>query len=400
MSFVTWKIEVSPYNGSTWSSATQVTSFYGPDVQVSTGDSRDMFSFKMNNFANSRLLTAGVNDKVTIYRAVNTSTITSDHIIMVGTVSNISPEEDDRKDLIRVEGYNYTDTIMSAIGFADATNLTIPNAISSLLSSVSLYASQFGVTWNSSNPSTRVDGTAFPVVGEKYFNRPLRQIIEKLSTKEVTGDSVVYYWYVNKDNELIWRPATLTASYTFNASTDDYKAAKPGKDVSEVKNYVIIKGGVDPNGVVIQTKYYDSASVVKNRPKYLIITDETKFALNLHKADCDKAGVRTMKDYTFGTFVPTWTSTSYSSFNTYVDAFRTYVKAYLSSKGRQAVETTLKGRLMLTVEFAPGKGWPLGALIAVTHPFFGSTVKQLRVTDIHYTTERDIFTLKEDIGSL
>ena len=148
MSFVTWKIEVSPYNGSTWSSATQVTSFYGPDVQVSTGDSRDMFSFKMNNFANSRLLTAGVNDKVTIYRAVNTSTITSDHIIMVGTVSNISPEEDDRKDLIRVEGYNYTDTIMSAIGFADATNLTIPNAISSLLSSVSLYASQFGVTWN------------------------------------------------------------------------------------------------------------------------------------------------------------------------------------------------------------------------------------------------------------
>jgi hypothetical protein len=320
---------------------------------------------------------------------------------MVGTVSAVVPEENERLDQIRIEGYNFSETIMSGIVFLDAYTLTVSDAIQAALTSLELYAQQFRVTWNTDNPELKRDNvTAFPVVGEKYFNKPIKTVLEKLSTDEATADGV-YYWYVNKDNELVWRPRTNDTTGSFNNQTDNYQSLKIGKDIKDIKNYIILKGGLDPSNKNIQTKYYDAASVAKNRARYHILVDENKKASTLYTADNAKAGVASLKDAFPAGFVPTWTTASYANYDAYLTAFRNYVKQeVLVPLGRQFVEQRKDGKLSITVSFQPGKGWILGQLVPCTITAIGAAVKNLRVTDIQYTTDEDIFTLVEDLGSL
>lgn len=401
MTFVTWQVDVYPYNGSTWAvSPVTLTHFQDPMVRVALGDTKDSFSFKLTNFNDERLDDLAVNDRVIVYRAVNSLTVTTSNILMVGTVGRVIPEEDGRQDLVRVEGNNFSETIMSAIAFSDSQALKVDDSIQDMLASVSLFAPQFGVTWHPGNPDTKTNGDPFPVVGEKFYNKPIRQSLEKLSTQVATGDTVPYYWYVNLDNQLVWRARDSSGSVDFNYATDQYREAKATKDLAGIKNFVIIKGGVDPKGVAISTKYYDAASINKHRARYTILVDQNKYALNMHLDDCRKAGVQSMVEYTFGTFVPTWTSTSYSSLATYNNAFREFVKERLKELGREAVENTRFGKLNFVLERAPGTGWVLGQLVSCVHPYLGTAPKVLRVKDIQYSTTGDNFTLEEDLGTI
>jgi hypothetical protein len=399
MVFVTWKIDRYPFSSNAWStSAITLTEYFDPQVQLATGDGKDSFSFKATNFNNTLSNYFKPNDKLIISRAVNTTTIASSDVIITGSVKNVPEETSGTTNQIRVEGNNFSDTMLGGIVFFDPNGATIPNAIQAALASVGNYNSNFVVTWSSTNPTVDSNGNAFPAVTEKWFNRPIKDFIIKYSTDQATGDGN-YFGYVNASNEFVWGKKSGAEAYTFDSTTDDYTRLRINKDLKDVKNWVIIKGGTDPNGSPIQTRVEDLSSIARNGLKPYILTSITKSAETLVKVDKDFYGVTDMKDASYP-LTPPWSSGSVVNYIAYVAALRVYVEAQCKVEGNSFLQGRSGGKLKVDVSFPPGKAWGRGDLIACNIPSISSIMKKLRVVEIQYTDDSDTFTLVEDIGSL
>jgi hypothetical protein len=405
--YITWRIDRTPYRNGAWSSTNTVSleGFYDPQLITESGEGRDSFALKLTNFANTLSNVIQPQDKLDIYRVANSDTATTTDLLMTGVVQAVPEEVGSNKNSIRVEGYNFSEAVMSALVFYDATNDDVAEAIQGALNSVRVFNSRLGVTWSSGNPSVKTGGGAFPTVGEKFFYKPLRYILEKYSTNTKTEDGT-YYWYVNKDNELVWRPATNTTSYSFNNTTDtDYRSMKVTRDLKDVKNYIIIKGGVDPEGKAIQTRVQDYASMNKNGMKFYILTDTAKTSGTLITADTNSAGVTHMRSATYP-FTTTWKSlvtgdyVTAASYDDYLEALRLHVVESCRIEGQKVIEGTRNGRLKLEIVYPPETvSWGLGDNIATTVSSFGTTMKRLRVIGAQYNTDSDTFTLEEDYGA-
>lgn len=403
MSFVTWKIERTPFNVSskTWSStSTTLTEYYDPVVIVNLGEARDTFNFKVCNFNDNFSNYFQPNDKITISRVINSTSTASSDIIMVGSVQNTPEEEDGMRTTVRVEGANFSETILGGIVFFDPRGMTIPTAIQAALNAIGVYNSNFTVTWNGSNPTTKSNGSAFPTVNEKWFNKPIKAFIEKYSVSDITGDGN-YYYYVDKNNTLVWRQKSNSVTWTFNTASSPYKSLRINKDLKEVKNWVIIKGGTDPDGSPIQTRVQNMESISKHGLKPYILPSISKNAEMLVKEDKDRFGVTNMSSASYP-LTPAWNGgSSVANYAAYVTALRVYVKSQCDLEGQAFLNARQYGKLKVDLEFSPGGvSWGLGDLVECTIPSLSSSAKNLRVTDIQYTTEADTYTLVEDIGSI
>lgn len=406
MSYVTWSIVRTPFVDGAWDSAQQetLTTYYDPLVQKESGESRDSFSFKVTNFNGNFSDSYNPQDRIEIYRVVNSATVSASDLLIAGAVQDVPEQDSSGINLLRVEGYNYSEAVMSSLVFYDATNDTIPAAIQGALTSVAVFNDRFTITWHPDNPSTTSSGGVFPTVGERFFYRPLRDIIEKYSRNTATSDGT-YYWYVDSQNRLVWRRAASTTSYSFNSATDTYRGLKLGKDTKEVKNYIIAKGGVDPEGKAIQARRQDYSSISKHGMKFYMLTDTAKLGGTLHTSDCQTAAVQHMRDAVYPFTTTAWKSLvtgtyiTFADYDEYVEALRAHVLEVLKREADKMLEATSKGRLKVDLDFAPGvKEWGLGDLLSVTIASLG-TAKKLRVRGIQYSTTSDSFTLEEDIGS-
>lgn len=414
--YVTWKIQRTPAlpDGGWDEDATEtITSFHDPIVRVNTGDARDSFSFKVTNTSNDFDNYFQAQDRITISRVLNSTSLASSDVLMVGSIQQTPIQEASNMNLIRVEGYNFSEAVLSGITFVDVTNRTIPQALSDALAQVTLYNENFTVTWNGGNPTTKTDGTAFPTINEKWFNKPLRQLMEKWSVKENTGD-VNYYWYVDLNNTLVWRASTQDISDTFDADSDNHRKLTIKKDVNDVKNWVIAKGGLDPKRKPIQDRYWDISSIGKHGMRYHIITNiykeggtvEQQDVVDYNSQNGTTHATMAEAESAWASFTPYWSKgITYNSFNSYVNAYRVYVKQLCREAAEAFVKKHKYGTLQVELEFAPGKGWVLGQLIQCTIPQLtkeGVNVptKALRVVDIQYTTTADTYTLEEDDGTI
>lgn len=401
MTTVYWKLEHAVSNGSTWNTATILTQYYDPTLTVSLGDGRDTFSFKVTNFNESFDNFFNVNDKVTISRKINSTSMASSDVLMIGTIQK-APQKDSRKGkVLVVEGTNFTETLMNANAFFDPTGVVIPVAIDRGLTSVKVSNSKFGLDWDSTNnPSVKSDGTAFPTVQEKWFNKSLKEFIQKYSSASATGDGA-YYYYVSTENKLRWGPRTnAIAGRTFNSETDTYRSLQVIKDTKDVRNWLIIRCGIDPKGKAIQTYRYDLASINKHGRRSYILNNIANNAETLFAQDLASRNDTQASEMAFP-FTPAWSGgTSYANFDDYVVALRQYAKDQGELAGDKFLEARAKGKLSLEIEFEPGKAWVLGDVVACTVPSLSSSAKNMRVVEIQYATDGDRFTLEEDVGSL
>lgn len=412
MSYVFWKLERYPLNsdGTGWESTpVDVTTFYDPTVTVNLGDARDTFSFKVTNFNSESSNYFKPNEKITIYRKVNSSTVASSDVLMVGSIQNTPEEVSGKKNMIRVEGANFSETILSAIVFFDPQDqgLNIPRGINAALLAASIYNTSFGVTWDTAfngDPATitRSDGTAFPNVNEKWYNKPIKNFLEKYSTNDATGDGN-YYYYVTNENKLRWKRKEDSPSYSFDASTAKHKSFRITKDLKDVKNWIILKGGISPKGAAIQTRVHDISSIAKNGIKPYILVNNAKYAETLLKGDLNAQGVTGFSDMSFSpAFTPSWSGgVSYASADLYDAALVAYVKERIRLDGEAFLQARAKGKLKVDISFSPGEvTWGLGEVIACTIPSLSDEAKNMRVDEIVYGTEMDTYTLVEDIGSI
>lgn len=419
--YVSWKIERTPRDPDTLSWSTddtyEITDFYDPIVHTSIGTGRDTFEFKINNINGNFDNVFQPNDKINVYRKINSSSIVSTDLIINGTVQDVPINETYNQNMLRISGYNYTEALMNAIIFLDATTLTIDQALQQSLLHLQAYLQKdeydktIAPVWHPDNPSTMVGGGSFPVVGEKFYNKPLINLFEKYSLKEKTTDGYNYFFYVDKDNYLVWGPELDTPDYDFSTETDLYRTIKIGKDVKDVKNFVIIKGGYDPANKVIQDRATDWPSVAKNGMKFYYLTDYATYAKTINNEDMQSLGITTgtLPSISLGssyTFTTIWSSIVTGSQvvvhndTEYVDALRAHVIALLKEYARQFLASNANGKLKVDLTFQAGKNWSIGQVIACTIPALTSVEKNMRVESAQYTSTEDIYSLVEDIGTI
>lgn len=413
MSYVTWKVEHIPFINNGWDDDDKVelSTIRDMMIMVGLGEKKDSFKFKIANFNNNFDNTINPNDKITIYRAVNTDTVTTEDTLLVGGVKDTPEEYSAKANDIRVDGYNYSETIANALAFVDVENLTIDAALKLALENAGQQNDNFKVTWNENNPSTKQDDvTAFPIVSgnARFYNKPLKHIIEKLSTNVQTQDGD-YFWYVDNNNTLVWRPKTTTLTATFNSSDSTHTKLKIGKDIKGVRNYIILKGGLDPENNQIQNRYINQTSVSTNGVKYNFVASDVNNAQQLVNEDLVRDYGQTIEanSYPKFPFTSTWISAATGLQATaadedeYVEIVRAHIKAALKIEGQIIAEAYQYGKLTVDVTFQAGvKTYPLGAVIKCTIPEVRDEDFYLRVSEIQYTTTTDTFTLTEDTGTL
>lgn len=408
MTYVNWRMERTPVLASSdWddSASELLEGFYDVEMVLTLGEGRDSFKCKLQNLAGKYDDYFSTQDKVTISRVKNSSAFTSGDVLMVGAIKSLPTKTSGSEDLIRIEGYNFTESIMSGIVFFDPRGDTISEAIKKGLNAMDVYEDNFGVEWHPSNPDLNTSGEAFPTVDEKWFNKPILEFVEKYSTKAQTDD-VRYYWYVDNQNRFVWRPMLDAASTSFDATTDTHYMLDIGRNTEDVINWVIVKGGRDPEGVTIQARAEDLASIAKHGRKPYIITDMANNAESLHTQDlrqynkANSTDHKHMRDATFGSFLPDWADSVPGSYTEYVEDMNAYVKNEARKVGENYIEQRKYGKLTVDLEVPPGKGWALGEVISCNIPSLQSSAKKLRVQEVQYTTTVDTYTLVEDEGTI
>jgi hypothetical protein len=420
--FTTWKVERIPVISSTlsWDTSTtyDLTEYYDPLITTSLGSGRDTFELKIINSHDKYDNIFQPNDKINIYRKINSTSIVSTDLLMNGIIQDVPTTESYNQNMIRLQGNNYTEALMSAIIFLDAKLLTIPQALQQSLDHLKAYLKpdQYGnyiaPIWDNTNPTVRTDGSAFPVVGETFYNKPLIQLFEIYSTISKTGDKCNYHFYVDKNNYLKWLPSLDTSTYTFNI-TDNYRSIKINRDTKDVKNFVIVKGGYGPDNKPIQGRFMDWPSISKNGMKFYFLTDVATTAKTINQDDMKSLGITTdtYPSKSLGStysFTTTWLShaiTPYAKVTVTTDAeyqlaIKNHMVALMSEYGNSFLNNNSKGKLKIDLTFQAGKGWNIGDVIQCNIPALSASLKNLRVQSTQYSTTEDSYSLVEDVGSL
>lgn len=422
--YTTWKIDRYAFDETSGTHSSTVTEtlsgYYDVIVRARLGSGKDTFEFKLqnNNQEYDNYFTTG--DKFLIYRAVNTSSITSTDILMTATTNDL-PFNKEVKSIQRVSGNNYSEAMTSAITFVDGSNLPINQFMQEAINAVNNFNPSFQITWSSTNPTSTTSGAAFPN-GERWFNKSILQLMERYSSKTYTND-VNYYWYINASNELIWQPEVSSSVVSFDSSSDTYLSMKSKKDTKSVVNFVIVKGDTSPSGKIIQTRVDNAVSRVKNGFKPYIITSVANYGKEL--VESDRAAYPTSFDegdtnpntYNFTT---SWTSkinrassptmvvgnnVTVSSNKEYNIAVTEQAKYELQQEANRYLEERGDGKVQLEVRFKPGDTpngsiWRIGDVVNVTIPELGKTTDPMRVESAEYSTLSETYTLIEDEGTI
>ena len=421
MSYVSWKVVRYPFNGTGWdASGTEIAQIYDPILSTALGDKKDSFSMKLNNPYDRWDNYFQPNDKLEIYRVTNSSTFSSSDIKMVGVLRNIPANTSGTQDELRLEGYNFGESVSTGIVFIDEVNKNPMQIISDAVDNLRLNNSNFTITYGGSNPTTKKTGGAFPTHNVKYFYKALSKVLEEQLSDTYTDDGA-YYWWVDKDNILQIRANTYGTEYTYNSETDTTTVAyKDGRDTSQVRNFIIIKGGTDPAGLPIQTTYRDFTSITKHGMKFYFLVSNKKYAETLNQQDMLKsfgtaqATKRYPNSYNFttswyasytktveGVSVVAGSQVTVTSDAQYKAVLREEVITKLKKDAEEVVNNTKYGKLQVDITVTAGsKSWQLGDRIKCTIPKIGAVDKLLRVNEIQLTTETDTFSLEEDIGTI
>jgi hypothetical protein len=258
--------------------------------------------------------------------------------------------------------------------------------------------------------------TPFTKYKTKYFYKPLSKVIEDMLSDSYTHDGA-YFWWVDRDNKLQIRPNTVGDPRTYTQATDmDTVAYKDARDTSAVKNFIILRGGLDPSGKPIQVVRRDFTSISKNGMKYHFAISKTINAQSLNQRDTASVDSKDRYPVTYP-FTTTW----YASYTAvvegisvnlgskvtvdndteYREVLREEIKTQLIAQADEIISGTAYGKLQVDLSTNAGsKGWNLGDRVTCNIPRLGIVNKELRIKEIQKTTDMDVYSLEEDIGTI
>jgi len=412
MTYVSWKLEHFNDLEGTGTPDNEITRFRNPQIITSMGDGRDSFSFtiKLNSDAADFL---NIRDKVRIKRTIEGASPTTSDIIMVGAVNKLPKSRESNKSVIKVKGNNFSKTLMDAVVFTDASDKTIPNALEEALNSIKNYSQGFGVSWNNNNPDKKRDGTTdFPTVDEKWYYKSMRKILSDYSNDAETDDGD-YYWYVDTDNTLVWRPEEDTSVDVINDSTK-YKNIKLKRDSEEVVNFVRAKGDTLPTGGAVEAQYIDFGSAGKHGLRFKTIQSDAKTTSTNHNQVMANIGASEedvlpsdVSGFSYplsNSDIPWEESATIDSDAKYLQELKAFVKSKLRARAEEHVTNNRNGYYEVDIDvLAKNNTFNLGEVydINIDGLFPDDNVsKPMRVKEIQYTNNVDNIVLREDTPSV
>jgi len=405
MTTVNWRLEHFKDLSATGTPDNIIKEFNNIQVITETGEGRDMFRFDVKTNADI-VSELELRDKVIIKREVNSTQFDSDSVVMNGAINKLPPEYKSGESTITVKGNNYSKTLMDAIVFEDVRQDRVDEAFQKALNSIKNYSQDFGVDWNSNNPTTKQDGTEYPLVGERWYNKPMRKVLEEYTKAQNTGDGD-YYWYVDSNNELVWRPEDNEVSSSITQGFP-YKMISEKRDTEDVVNFVRVKGGTLPTGDVVEARYIDFGSAGKNGLRHKVIQGAENYVKNQHNQTMANIGAAE-KDlrpsdvngfsYPLSPSVIAWDAEQdITSDEEYFRELKAAVKPKLRDDGEAYVDNNSNGYLELEFEINPQQNiFQVGELFDFQLDNFEN--QPYRVQEVQYGHSIDVIRVREDVPS-
>ncbi|HEY9702639.1 MAG TPA: hypothetical protein V6C58_09345 [Allocoleopsis sp.] len=369
-----------------WSSnANTITDAFNVRASMAMGTATDVCSFRVPNNRNKNISVYKRQDKIELYLSKNNASADSSTLIMTGLIKNITEQITDRGKHLIIDAVSFSEVATNALVFATtgtSHSMDVMEFLQACLNSVATRNENFNVTWDTSNPSQKWNATAgnytggaFPTLNSgnevREFDKSLAFILDKYLTDGYTGDDK-YFWYINKDNKLIIRKRVVDTSTSTLTEGVDFKTGKFTYDIKDVKNYVIVKCGMDIASPPrpITTRADDPVSRAKHGFKYYMLVDKTI----------------SEKVFTRG---------NYGGTNA---GFREAVKAEGRRVGEDFIRLYSNGVYTATLSLPPTMSYTIGDKVSITAPSFGLTSKALRIKEVMWDIDSTTLTLIEEVA--
>ena len=425
MAYTTWLIERIPFEEGEWDTEAleQTQNFRDPTIQLELGDSRDSIGLTVPNPNGKENSLFQTKDLIRIYRGLNKeiNELTEDDLLIIGTVKDVERSRDHSSSTFEIDGFNFTDNLLRAVTYVDLESVRIPDGIRQAINAVRQNNPNFSVQWHPDNPDTKTNGELFPVVGKRFFNKPLRKLIEDYSTRDRTQDTT-YRYFVDKNNYFVWRPqnADIFGAYTFHSQEDEYNEMSLIMDEDGIRNWIIAKGGTLPNGQQIEIYVPDYASINKHGQQPHILISENNTARVLVALDVGTDNLTTSYPELEEEFTTQWVSSIDKVFDdgttmvkgervvidignenanrrAYNNVIRAEVEHRLREEAINFIDYRKHGLLNLTVRVVAGsKPWWLGDRIVCNVPEHSSEPLEMRVQSIRASSVYDEYGLVFD----
>ena len=430
----------------TWESGgTELVDCILKDVRIGLGDKKDKIELRFINYSNY-IYGSSVDDygfnvgdriKVFIWRDRTSVDDTTD-LIIDGTVSDIKEEISIDSRAILVTCKNFIEVLFDGtIPYTSGGSpLNFMGHISAILSLLSNYNSSRSVIMDSSNPTTKQDGSAFPTFPFAVNYTNVNQLIEKLVDNEYTGDGR-YIYYVSSDNntfKLVIRPKGTTIAEDFKEGELNSNNRVPekisfSKITDTIVNFIIFNVGSDLEGNPLEFPEWDAVSVAQNNLKGKYLTDTSNIFEQVYldelKADTSKTlfnyesgGIGAVErnstdpypksyDYTFQFNTRPGAMEDYSGSSVGSPAtansdnnFNAILRIEAEARGREIAKDIIarkkNARIKSSLVFPFFNDRSIGELITITSPSFNLTSKELRINEIIHRPGMTELSCEED----
>jgi hypothetical protein len=435
MTFVRWKMEHTPVVDGVPNEAETQTYYdiIDPTIRWKLGDSKDTFECKVRNTNNEYNDVFKFRDRLTIYRAINSETFTESDIIFVASIQSANQEQSASDSYIKIVSYSFSDAMMTAALFIATQNRPVNLALQEGVKFLQTLpggidgSGNMALQWDDTNPETKSNGQPFPLLYEDWQNRPFRDMLIKYSTNQFTGDGS-YTWYVSRTNKLVWKKSDSFQIREFNLVTTPIYSFRTNLDADGIRNYVIVKAGLDAANVQIQVVEFDWESIARYGQKFQILVSEASNAKVFNKQDLIKSYGSEVSETTYpdlsSGFTTAWRSSITETVNgiemvkdqfvtipdsgterqrerNYNAVLRKHVENLAREEAVSFMQYRRAGKLGFEFDVEPGTlGWSLGERVNDIIPYLRPEMIDLRVQEIQYGEDSDKFVIAEEIGTL
>jgi len=394
---------------------------YDVETVQNTGNAKDSFEFKLLNTGNNNYSNYfEPTDRIYIYlwsdKNIAPSNLQSSDMVMFGSISTVEESCDNRNgNYILVKGINYSETLFNAYVYLTIKHTTSPSVILSGLNFIKTLDPNYPITF--SPATTTTEGKAFKDVSVVWQYKSFNNLLETYSKTEYTGDPYNYYWYVDTNNVLQWKPRKDTSSMTLTEGIDFYDIRKT-KDTKDVKNYIIWKAGYNIKNSVVAGYYADYVSLLKNGFKPYILTDIFNMGndlLNDERINNPTRFTGTNKYPTSYPYTTAWKSTrtdlvnspnciagssvTTSSNSEWEFAFNRELNWMGDTVARAFLASNAYGKEKITIKMKLNTGFTVGNSIKVVSASLGIG-KTYRIQEIRHNVKGTMIIFEEDIASV
>jgi len=251
-------------------------------------------------------------DEMKIYADINPITESSAQLIMTGTVMGFQSKLGGKKRNIKIKCSDKSQIVLSRVWSKVEPNKTAPAIITDVLKQVAQDQDDgtFGIDTTNVQTTRPITsgggGDAYPAIDFAKNMKPVYEWIDELSQVEYTnkdseqsaGGSLVcqraHVWYLDEANNFYWFYPTDSTDYTIQHGVDRIFGVDLKRDIFDVINMVIVRGGKDKQGGGITWYYYDSSTASKELRVKVI--PKPKIADSIRQILIEEDGVQTTLD--------------------------------------------------------------------------------------------------------